>query len=156
LLAAIGAGSLAAVGYALDPSDVLGALQRERAAVSSGAPAASHASDGREADALQGLHPLLRATPAITRGPLAAILRARIGGVHEVPVSFGKQGATVHCALVEHADGETETRLSRLRETGREVSAPGDITAQLREHERALRAASHHPELQFTQVCLAL
>jgi len=157
LLAAISAGSLAAVGYALDPSDVLGALQRERTAVSttSAPPMRSEGPGGP--DAMLGLHPLLRATPAITRGPLAAILRARIGGVHEVPVSFAKQGATVHCSLVEHAEGgETEVRLARLRETGREVPAPSDITAQLREHERALRTASHHPELRFTQVCLAL
>jgi hypothetical protein len=71
-------------------------------------------------------------------------------------VSFGKQGSTVHCALVEHAEGETETRLARLRETGREVPPPSDITAQLREHERALRAASRQPDLKFSEVCLAL
>jgi hypothetical protein len=155
LLVAMCAGSLAAVGYAIDPSDVLGALQREHAAVWAGTPAPS-SRGSHETDLLLGLHPLLRATPAMTRAPLAAILRARIGGVHEVPVSFGKQGSTVHCSLVEHAEGETETRLSRLRETGREVAPPSDVTAQLREHERALRAASRHPELQFTQVCLTL
>lgn len=155
LLATMCVGSLLAVGYALDPGDVVGALRREQAAVSSGGPgSASRAS--HEGDGALGLHPLLRATPAVTRAPLAAILRARIPGVHEVPVSFGKQGSTVHCALVEHAEGETETRLARLRETGREVLPPSDITAQLREHERALRAASRQPDLKFSEVCLAL
>jgi hypothetical protein len=155
LLATMCVGSLAAVGYAIDPGDVLGALQRERAAVAAGAdvPAPSAGSDS---DALLGLHPLLRATPAVTRAPLAAILRARIPGVHEVPVSFGKQGSFVHCALVEQAEGQTETRLARLRETGREVPAPSEITAQLREHERALRAERKQPELRFTEVCLTL
>jgi hypothetical protein len=155
LLATMCAGSLAAVGYALDPGDVLGALQREQTAVALGGPGSS-ARERHDGDAMLGLHPLLRATPAVTRAPLAAILRARIPGVHEVPVSFGAQGSTVHCALVEQTEGETETRLSRLRETGREVPPPSEIKAQLREHERALRTASRQPALQFSEVCLAL
>lgn len=144
-------GSIAAVGYALDPSDIVGALTHEQASMerSAGSPA-------RRSASLENLHPLLRATPALTRAPLAAILRARIGGVHEVPVSFGRPESPVHCCLVELREGETATRLARLRETGREVPAPSDIRAQLLEHERALRSESHQPALQFAQVCLTL
>jgi hypothetical protein len=104
------------------------------------------------------LHPLLRATPSVTRPALAAILRARIPGVHEV--ALHDQGGThddnLQCAVVENAEGETETRLVRLRETGREVSIPVSVGAQLREQERALRAESKHPEQTFTEVCLTL
>lgn len=145
LLSALSAATLFAVGYALDPGDALGALQRERALLARGErndreleprpPTSPAARDARTA-----LHPLLRGAPASVRGPLAAILRARIAGVHQVPVSFTlKSGATVDCLLVEQADASAAERSAAVRETGSPIEPPADVAAQLREHSRALQ-----------------
>ncbi|MDB4973835.1 MAG: hypothetical protein JWN48_2176 [Myxococcaceae bacterium] len=148
-LVALSVGSLLAVGYALDPDDMLGALVLEHAS----AFAAPH----RESPERDGdLHPLLRATPAATRPALAAVLRARIPGVHEVALDPQTGRADLHCAVVENVEGQTETRLAQLRATGREVAVPAFIGPQLREREKFVREASARPELSFTEVCLTL
>ncbi len=146
LLALLSAATAAAVGYALDPSDMLGVLRREGSA--------DAFVPGRPQD--RDLHPLLRATPSITRAPLASMLRARIAGVHEVPVSYEDGSKTVQCALVENVPGQTEARLEQVRQTGREIAPPIPIMAQLREHARALRAANARADLELTPICLAL
>jgi hypothetical protein len=152
LLLAICALTLAAVGYALDPADPLGGLAR--------AQALPRAEPGDEAAHREGdLHSLLRSTPRPMRAPVAAVLRAQITGVHDVPVSFvagpgASQGQTAQCVLVEHGP-DTEARLARVRATGHEVASTSSASAQLIEHERALRAELQRLDLQFTRVCLA-
>ncbi|HEY6881567.1 MAG TPA: ribosomal protein L7/L12 [Polyangiales bacterium] len=139
--------SLSAVGYALDPADPIGGLARAQT-LPIGAP-------GDETAHQEGyLHPLLRSTPRAVRAPLAAVLRARVGGVHDVPVSFAvSSGDTAQCTLVEHGT-DTEARLAQVRETGHEVAASAGASAELIEHERALRAQLNRPDLIFTRVCL--
>lgn len=139
--------TLGAVGYALDPGDPLGGLAQARG-LALGSPS-------RELARAQGhLHPLLRNTPRALRAPVAAVLRAQISGVLDVPVAYPTStGQIAQCTLVEHGS-ETEARLERVRETGHEVAAPPEASAQLIEHERALRAERKRPDLQFTRVCL--
>jgi hypothetical protein len=137
-----------AVGYALDPDNPLQGLS-------------AHASTLRDQPTQRAqdasLHPLLAATPAIARPALAAILRARIAGVHDLPVSFAASGtSTAHCTLVAHEEGHTEQRLSEVRATGRVVSAPREAQAELQVHMRALAATLGRPADSFTPVCLAL
>jgi hypothetical protein len=149
LLALLSGGSVAAVGYALDPEDPLAGLTREQASASAAADSPEHE---RESDSL---HPLLRATPAMARAPLAAILRSRIAGVHEVAVHSAGARA-LGCAVVEQAEGQTEARLAQVRATGREVPIPSDVQGQLLEHERALRDELQRAELSFREICLTL
>jgi hypothetical protein len=97
----------------------------------------------------------LRAVPSSARAPLAAILRARIAGVHALPMSFtAPSGKQVECALVETRTPEdTALRMAELRRTGTEVAPPLAAQASLREHAHALRAASETP-LTLTPLCL--
>jgi hypothetical protein len=139
--------TLGGVGYALDPADPIGGLAR-----------AQTMPDDEPADQVghqEGyLHPLLRSTPRPVRAPLAAVLRARISGVHDVPVSFPSHDALAQCTLVEHGTDDTEARLAKVRETGHEVPATAEASAELIEHERAFRAQLGRPDLMFTRVCL--
>ncbi|MET0286528.1 MAG: hypothetical protein ABW352_18745 [Polyangiales bacterium] len=147
MLVSICALTLGAVGYALDPADPIGGLAR--------AKALPLTEPGDETAHQEGyLHPLLRSTPRPMRAPVAAVLRARITGVHDVPVSFPtRHGQVAQCALVEHGP-DTEARLKGVRETGHEVATTPSAAAQLIEHERALRAELQRLDLQFTRVCL--
>jgi hypothetical protein len=147
MLLAVAALSVGAVGYALDPSDPIGALARAQTL-----PRAEPADQVAHQEGY--LHPLLRNTPRAMRAPVAAILRAQIPGVHDLPVSFAAAPDQIaDCALVEHGP-DTELRLARVRETGREVNATATASAEMVEHERAVRAAQQRSDLQFTRVCL--
>lgn len=148
LLSGLVAGTLLAVGYALDPDDWLTGLRRE---LSSSTSSAQHETTASEPAST--LHPLLARAPASVRPALAALLRARIAGIHQVPVSFVQRGASVDCVLAELAI-ERETRTRALDETGRRIAPPAHVLAQLREHARALEAVAGHP-LELTPVCLA-
>ena len=147
LLGLLGAGTLCAVGFALDPDDPFALLRAPSGAVSDAGAAAE----------VDGRHPLLRAAPAVARPPLAAILRARIAGVHVLPTSFSTPGGkSVDCALVEQGEHEdARTRLSELRRTGSEVAVPREAQAMLSEHARALRATGGET-LRLTPLCLTL
>ena len=153
MLATVSVLSLSAVGYALDPDDAFGALLRERAALFIAQAPTPSTSNGRDEE---NLHPLLRATPSAARAPLAAILRGNIPGVHDVSVAFSGAARDLHCAVVEQAEGETESRLARVRQTGREVGIPGEVSAQLKERESSLRAEAKRPDLSFVEICLSL
>ncbi|MET0341459.1 MAG: hypothetical protein ABW252_10695 [Polyangiales bacterium] len=145
LLALLSLGTLVAVGYALDPEHAFALLSPRPAR----APEAEPIDDAR--------HPLLREAPASLRGPLAAILRARIAGVHALPTTFtGRAGKTIECVLVEQRtpDEDVRARLDALRSTGSEVPPPAGADAALREHARMLRAASG-TNLSLTPLCLA-
>jgi hypothetical protein len=169
LLAAIGAwlpstlmftllcvASALAVGYALDPDDIVGALRREVAAPAFASQRERPAARVAAERAVESLHPLLRAAPSSVRGPLAAILRARISGVHQVPVSFAaEQGRDVDCVLMEEPSAPDQARLEALRATGQPVEPPSAIAAQLREHARALQGSATKPAV-LTPLCLAL
>jgi hypothetical protein len=146
MLLVLSALSLGAVGYALNPDDPVQGLASAQALAESDAPDQVAHRDGY-------LHPLLRSTPRPVRAPLAAILRARIGGVHDLTVSFRAGDMDAQCTLVEHG-ADTEARLARVRETGHEVPATPAASLELIEHERSLRAQLGRPDLIFTRVCL--
>ena len=130
LLSALTVGSLLAVGYALDPDDAVGALRRESEARIRAARGAVGGAAEPERDARKSLHPLLQAAPAGVRAPLAAILRARIAGLHQVPVSFVlASGAHADCLLVEQRDAPNDERFVALRETGSTVTPPAHVAA---------------------------
>ena len=153
LLAVLCTGSALAVGYALDPSDVVGALRRELAApaFSAGADAFAVSSEPTGSD----LHPLLRAAPSGVRAPLASILRARIAGVHQLALSFDAGGVRADCMLLEPELQHDAARMASLRETGHQVEPPPAISAQLREQARALNAGARG-QVALKPLCLAL
>jgi hypothetical protein len=142
MLATLSAGSVFAVGYALDPGDAVGAIRREAADRAFAATLPGTAAEGPR----EKLHPLLRAAPQAIRSPLAAILRARLGGVHALPLSFDSGGGHADCILVERA--VLRDNPGPLFETGQRVEPPGDILQQLREHQRAFRASTRDGDVE--------
>jgi hypothetical protein len=150
MLLALALATIVCVGYALDPGDVFALIRMPRSFAIPSLTLGSSADDPT-------LHPLLQAAPVSARGPLAAILRARVAGVHQLPATYrADDGRAIDCVLVEQRSDDTDAQLDELRRTGHEVAPPADAVLALREHAQSLRMTrGAGKQLTLTSMCLA-